>query len=214
MYQHGGDQQDQDPDHYLLTGLWLVSAILTAMIRNAAFAALLLLPAAASFAGAATGLVSVQITLTDPRNTTGNNNACTSASGSSAGSASVRVRCNTDVFVNIAQVNLLGNARFLTGYRPARDSLLPDYCRNEMARGNQAARFTCRLDDSGQLATAGDEADDGWEVENRRYAMGPEAAAVEKQARLRLQDEHGTLTALRLVHAGHQSRSIEMLVSF
>jgi hypothetical protein len=175
-----------------------------------------LLMAAASFAGTAAGQFSVQNTLTDPRNTTGNDNACTSASGAGAGSASVQVRCNTDIFVNIAPVskpNALGNARFLPGYRPARDSLLPDYCRNETSHVDHAARLTCRLGDRG-LATAGDEGDDGWEIENRRYAMGPEAAAIETQARLRLQDAWGTLTAMRLAHAGNQQKSVEMLVSF
>lgn len=184
------------------------------MIRKTAFGALLLLACAASFAGTAAGLLTVQITLTDPRNTTGNGNACTSASAAVAGSASVQVRCNTDVFVNIAQVgNALGSARFLPGIRPARDSLLPDYCRNEIARGDQTARLACRLDDQ-RFAAAGDEADDGWEVESRRYAMGPEAAAMETQARLRFQDDRGTLTAVRLAHAGDQPKSVEMLVSF
>ncbi len=191
-----------------------------------ALGASLLLAAAASFAGTAAGQFTVQITLTDPRNTTGNNNVCTSASGAGAGSSSVQVRCNTDVFVNIAPVsiapvsiaqvsnpNALGNARFLPGYRPARDSLLPDYCRNEASPVDHAARLTCRLGDRG-LATAGDEDDDGWEVENRRYAMGPEAAAIETQARLRLQDAWGTLTAVRLAHAGNQPRTAEILVSF
>jgi hypothetical protein len=184
----------------------------TTMIRKTAFGALLLLAAAASFAGTAAGLVAVQITLSDPRNTTGNGNACTSASAAVAGSTSVQVRCSTDVFVNIAP-NALGNARFLPGFRPARDSLLPDYCRNEISRGDQSARLACRLDDQ-RFATAGDEEDDGWEVESRRYAMGPEAAAVETQARLRVQDARGTLTAVRLAHAGNQPGSVEMLVSF
>lgn len=195
-------------------------AKVTAMIRNATFGVLLLLAASAGFAGAASGLVSVQITLTDPRNTTGNGNACTSASGAGAGNTSVQVRCNTDVFVNIAPVSspvsnssTLGNARFLPGYRPARDSLLPDYCRNEASRADRTARLNCRLDDQ-RVATAGDEEDDGWEFESRRYAMGPDAAAIETQARLRLQDAVGTLTAVRLAHAGNQPRSVEMLVSF
>lgn len=181
-----------------------------------ALGASLLLAAAASFAGTAAGQFAVQITLTDPRNTTGNANVCTSASGAGAGNTSVQVRCNTDVFVNIAPVSkpdVLGNARFLPGYRPARDSLLPDYCRSEASRADHAARRNCRLDDRG-LATAGDEQDDGWEFENRRYAIGPEAAAIETQARLRLQDAWGTLTAVRLAHAGNQPRSVEMLVSF
>jgi len=191
------------------------------MFGKSALGVSFLLMAAASLAGTAAGQFSVQITLINPQNTTGNGNTCTSASGAGTGSTSVQVRCNTDVFVNIAPVNIaqvsnsntLGNARFLPGYRPARDSLLPDYCRNEASPVDRAARLTCRLGDRG-LATAGDEDDDGWEVENRRYAMGPEAAAIETQARLRLQDAWGTLTAVRLAHAGNQPRSVEMLVSF
>lgn len=186
------------------------------MIRKAAFGILLLLSAAASFAGTAAGQFSVQITLTNPGNTTGNGNACTSASGAGAGAGSVQVLCNTNVFVSIAPVgnaNALGNARFLPGFRPTRDSLLPDYCRSEMSRNDPAPRTACRLDDQRQ-ASAGDEADDGWEFESRRYAMGPEAAEIETQARLRFQDVRGTLTAVRLAHAGNQAKSIEMLVSF
>jgi hypothetical protein len=176
----------------------------------------LLLVAAASLAGTAGGQFSVQITLTDPSNTTGNGNACISASGAGAGGSSVQVRCNTNVFVSIAPVgnaNALGNARFQPGFRPTRDSLLPDYCRNEISRGDQAARTACRLDDQ-RVATVGDEVDDGWEFESRRYAMGAEAAEIETQARLRFQDVRGTLTAVRLAHAGNQAKSIEMLVSF
>jgi len=189
-------------------------ATLTAMTRKAALGIALLLAAAASFAGTAAGQFSVQITLTDPRNTTGNGNACISASGAGAGGSSVQVRCNTDVFVSIAPVgNTLGNSRFMPGYRPTRDSLLPDYCRSEATRNDPGPRMACRLDDQRQ-ASAGDEADDGWEFESRRYAMGPEAAEIEKQARLRFQDVKGTLTAIRLAHAGNQPKSIEMLVSF
>lgn len=186
------------------------------MIRKAASGVVLLLAAAASFAGTAAGQFSVQITLTNPGNTTGNGNACTSASGAGAGASSVQVLCNTNVFVSIAPVgnaNALANARFQPGFRPTRDSLLPDYCRNEISRGDQAARMACRLDDQ-RVATAGDEVDDGWEFESRRYAMGPEAAEIETQARLRFQDVRGTLTAVRLAHAGNQAKSIEMLVSF
>lgn len=172
---------------------------------------------ASSFSGTATGQFGVRINL----NGGDSDNACTSSStGSGSGGASVQVSCNSNVFVNIVpvrsvkpQANALGNSRFMPGYRPTRDSLLPDYCRNELSRNDPGTRMTCRLDDQRQ-ATAGDEADDGWEFENRRYAMGPEAAAIETQARLRLQDALGTLTAVRLTHAGNQPRSVEMLVSF
>ncbi len=185
------------------------------MLRKLAFGVFLLLAAATSHAGTAAAQFSVQITLTAARNTTGNGNACTSATGSGAGSASVQVRCTTDVFVNIAasaSTTPLGNARFLPGYSPARDSLLPDYCRNEISRGDDAARMACRLDNQRQLATADDEADEGWRIESRRYATGTPAA--ETQSRLRLQGDTGTVTALRLAHAGNHSGSIEMLVSF
>jgi hypothetical protein len=173
-----------------------------------------LLMAAASVAGTAAGQFSVQVTLSVPGNTTGNGNACISATGSGSGGASVQVTCNSNVFVNISQVRSLGNARFMPGYRPTRDSLLPDYCRNELSRNDPGARYTCRLQDQRQVATAGEESDDGWEIESRRYALDTDAAAVEKQARLRLQDDRGTVTALHLAHAGNLSKSVEMLVSF
>lgn len=168
-----------------------------------------------SFSGTAGGQFGVQIRLNggDPA---GSGNACISATGAGAGGSSVQVRCNTNVFVSITPVgnaNALVNARFQPGFRPTRDSLLPDYCRSEISRGDQAARMACRLDDQ-RVATAGDEVDDGWEFESRRYAMGPEAAEIETQARLRFQDVRGTLTAVRLAHAGNQAKSIEMLVSF
>ncbi|EJL86563.1 hypothetical protein PMI15_01410 [Polaromonas sp. CF318] len=166
-----------------------------------------------SFSGTAGGQFGVQIHLNggDPAT-----NACTSATGSGSGGASVQVSCNSNVFVNIVQVrnaSALANSRFMPGYRPTRDSLLPDYCRSEASRNDPGSRMACRLDDQRQ-ASAGDEADDGWEFESRRYAMGPEATEIEKQARLRFQDVRGTLTAVRLAHAGNQPKSIEMLVSF
>lgn len=184
------------------------------MIRKAAFGALLMLAAAACFAGAAAGQFSVQITLNVPGNTTGNGNACTSATGSGGSGASVQVTCNSNVFVNISQVRSLGDARFMPGYRPTRDSLLPDYCRNELSRNDPGARYTCRLQDQRQVATADEESDDGWEIESRRYALDPEAAEIEKQARIRLRDDRGTVTALRLAYAGKHAGSVEMLVSF
>jgi hypothetical protein len=171
----------------------------------------LFLAGASSFSGTAGGQFGVRINLS------GVNNACTSSTNSGSGGASVQVSCNSDVFVNIGLVrggSDLGNSRFMPGYRPTRDSLLPDYCRNELSRNDPGARMTCRLDDQRQASAGDDEEDDGWQFESRRYAMGPEAAAIETQARLRLQDARGTLTAVRLAHAGNQPRSIEMLVSF
>lgn len=170
-----------------------------------------------SFSGTAGGQFGVQIHLNggDPAASAGAS-ACTSATGSGGAGASVQVSCNSNVFVNIVQIrntSALGNSRFMPGYRPTRDSLLPDYCRSEASRNDPGPRMACRLDDQRQ-ASAGDEGDDGWEFESRRYAMGPEAAEIEKQARLRFQDVRGTLTAVRLAQAGNQSKSIEMLVSF
>lgn len=189
----------------------------TRTLAKLALGASLFLTGVCSFSGTAGGQFGVRINL----NGGDNDNVCTSSSvGSGSAGASVQVSCNSDVFVNIvpvrsvkAQGNALGNSRFMPGYRPTRDSLLPDYCRNELSRNDPGARMTCRLDDQRQ-ATAGDEADDGWELENRRYAMGPEAAAIETQARLRFQDALGTLTAVRLTHAGNHPKSVEMLVSF
>ncbi|WP_332778079.1 hypothetical protein [Polaromonas sp.] len=184
----------------------------------------LLLAAATSFAGSAAGQFAVQITLNNPSITAGSSNSCTSATGSGVGSSSVQVTCTTNVFVDIAQVNTsqantLGAAKFMPSFRPTRDTLLPDYCRNELSRANQAAGITCRLDAEledaqRQFAYGGDEAGDGWKLESRLYAVDTNATAAQTQARLRLQDDRGTLTALRVAHAGGLSGSVEMLVSF
>ncbi len=167
----------------------------------------LLLAAATSFAGSAGGQFDVQITLND-----NSKSICTSATGSGAGGASVQVSCTANVFVNIAQ------GRFMPGFRPGRDSLLPDYCRNEqMGLASQAARITCRLDDTQRpLAYGDDETDEGWKVESRLYAVDGDATATQAQtqARLRLQDNRGTLTALRVAHADGRLGPVEMLVSF
>ncbi|MGH6641016.1 MAG: hypothetical protein ACREBY_20720 [Polaromonas sp.] len=165
----------------------------------------LLLAAVTSFAGSAGGQFNVQITLND-----NSNNICTSATGSSAGGASVQVSCTANVFVNIAQ------GRFMPGFRPSRDSLMPDYCRNEqMGLASQAARITCRLDDAQRpLAYGDDETDEGWKVESRLYAGDTTATQAQTQARLRLQGNRGTLTALRVAHADGRLGPVEMLVSF
>jgi hypothetical protein len=180
-------------------------------LAKLAFGVSLLLAGTCSFSGTAGGQFGVVINLNGGSPAP---NVCTSATGSGGGGASVQVSCNSNVFVNIVQVrSALENSRFMPGYRPTRDSLLPDYCRSEASRNDPGPRAACRLDDQ-RVATAGDEVDDGWEFESRRYAMGPEAAEIEKQARLRFQDVKGTLTAVRLAHAGNHSKSIEMLVSF
>lgn len=169
----------------------------------------LLLAAAASFAGGASGQFAVRITLNS--NST---NSCTSASASGAGSASVQVQCTANVFVAIAPVG-----RFMPGFRPARDSLLPDYCRSEqMGLAGQVARIACRLDDAqGPLASAGDEADDGWKVEGQLYAVNDGAAPTQTLARLHLPDQQNqqdTLTALRVAYTDGRFGPVEMLISF
>lgn len=166
----------------------------------------LLLAAATSFAGSASGQFAVQITLNSNRNT-----SCTSASASGAGSTSVQVQCTANVFVDIAPDN-----RFMPRFRPARDSLLPDYCRNEqMGLGDQMARIACRLDDAqGALAYADDEADEGWTVESQLYAVDTQARQAQTLARLHLENQQGTLTALRVAYAEGHFGPVEMLISF
>lgn len=168
----------------------------------------LLLAAATSFAGGASGQFSVQVTL--------NNNSCTSASGSAAGSSSVEVQCSTNVFVAIAPVTPPEVGRFMPSFLPARDSLLPDYCRNEqMGLAGQMARIACGLDDDqGPLAHAETEADEGWKIESQLYAVDTHGTQAQTLARLRLEDKRGTLTALRVAHADGRFGPVEMLISF
>ena len=171
----------------------------------------LMLAAASSLAGGASGQFGVQITLNNA-----GGNSCTSASDSGAASSSVQVRCTTNVFVEIAprQVISPSASRFMPGYRPSRDSLLPDYCRSELSRADRAAGLACRLDDQRQVAAAGDEADEGWAFESRLYAVNTEGTALQTQARSRVEDDHGTLTSIRLASADGRSGPVEMLVSF
>ncbi|WP_293603519.1 hypothetical protein [Polaromonas sp. UBA4122] len=172
----------------------------------------LLLAAAASFAGGASGQFAVQITL---NNNSNSNSICTSASGSAAGSSSVQVQCTSNVFVEIAPVTPQAAGRFMPGFLPARDSLLPDYCRNEqMGLAGQMARIACGLDDDqGPLAYADDEADEGWKVESQLYAVDTHATQAQT-ALLRLEDKRGTLLALRVAHADGHFGPVEMLISF
>lgn len=173
----------------------------------------LMLAATSSFAGGASGQFGVQITL----NSAGGN-SCTSASDSGAASSSVQVRCTTNVFVDISQRTTSSTStttsRFMPGYRPARDSLLPDYCRSELSRADRVAGLTCRLDDQRQFAAAGDEGDEGWAFESRLYAVNTGDTALQTQARSRVEDAHGTLTSIRLASADGRSGPVEMLVSF
>ena len=175
----------------------------------------LVLAAASSLAGGASGQFGVQITL----NSAGGN-SCTSASDSGAASSLVQVRCTTNVFVEIAPRTTTSpsttpsTGRFMPGYRPARDSLLPDYCRSELSRAARVAGPTCRLDDQRQFAAAGDEGDEGWALESQLYAVNSDETPLQTQARSRVEDDHGTLTSIRLASADGRSGPVEMLVSF
>jgi len=175
----------------------------------------LILAAASSLAGGASGQFGVQITLNNA-----GGNSCTSASDSGAVSSSVQVRCTTNVFVEIAArtttspSTTTSTSRFMPGYRPARDSLLPDYCRSELSRADRVSGLTCRLDDQRQFAAAGDEGDEGWAFESRLYAVNTGDTALQTQARSRVEDDHGTLTSIRLASADGRSGPVEMLVSF
>ena len=173
----------------------------------------LMLAAASSLAGGASGQFGVQITLNSA-----SGNSCTSASDSGTASSSVQVRCTTNVFVEIAARTTTSpstsTSRFMPGYRPARDSLLPDYCRSELSRADRAAGLVCRLDDRRQVAAAGDEGDEGWAFESRLYAVNTEDTPLQTQARSRVEDDHGTLTSIRLASADGRSGPVEMLVSF
>lgn len=165
----------------------------------------ILLAASGSFGGSANGQFTVKVTL--PR---ADSTSCTS---STAASTSVSVLCQTNVFVRITQVNAQEIGRFMPGFQPARDSLLPDFCRGEISRFNRTASVTCRLDDQRSLS-ASHEADEGWEVESQLYAVNTDDEAAPTQARLRLQDERGILTALRIASVDGRSVPVEMLVSF
>lgn len=174
----------------------------------------LMLAAASGFAGGASGQFGVQITLNNA-----GGNSCTSASDSGTTSSSVQVRCTTNVFVEIAARTTTSTtppstSRFMPGYRPARDSLLPDYCRSELSRADRVAGLTCRLDDQRQFAATDDEGDEGWAFESRLYAVNTEGTALPTQARSRVEDDHGTLTSIRLASADGRSGPVEMLVSF
>lgn len=161
--------------------------------------------AANSLAGDVSGQFSVQITL---------NGASTRCTSSTASGSSVQVTCPATVFVNIAQVSAVSSMRFLPGFQPARDSLLPDYCRSEMARGDQVSRLACRLDDQRARTAAAETDNDGWTIERRLYAVNTDGEVQETLARLRLQDDRGTLTGIRLASANGRSGPVEMLVSF
>lgn len=175
-----------------------------------AFGASLTLATAMSLAGPATVQFAVRITLN--ANRSASTEICTGATISGADSSSLQIHCSPGIAVNVSQTGGLTPGRFMPGYRPARDSLLPDYCRSEISRGDQAARITCRLDDQRQLS-AGNETDEGWEIESRLYAVNTEDEATQA-ARLRPQEDRGILTALRLASANGRSGPVEMLVSF
>lgn len=179
------------------------------MRRVLAIGVTLMLAVASACAGTANGPITVRVTLNSA-----NNSSCTSASGSTAGSPSVQVQCNANIYVSIAQVNaplnglFSANGGFVTSTQSARDT--SDYCRRELAGlADQATRAACGSSSAGgQFDDSVAEEDKGWNVEGQLYSMGPDAN------RLRLREHRGTLTAVRVSRTGGGFEAIEMLVSF
>lgn len=165
----------------------------------------MLLAASGSFGGSASGQFTVRVALASAGST-----SCTS---STAASTSVSVVCQSNVFVRITPVGPREIGRFMPGFQPTRDTLLPDFCRSEISRANRAASASCRLDDP-RSQSAGAEAEEGWEVERQLYAVNPGDETAPTQARRHLQDDRGILTALRIASVNGRSAPIEMLVSF
>jgi hypothetical protein len=175
----------------------------------------MLLVASGSFGGSASGQFTVKVALASADGT-----SCTS---SVQANTSVSVVCQSDVFVRITPVTPVAQVappvspraigRFMPGFQPGRDTLLPDFCRGEISRADQAASMSCRLDDSRGLR-ASREAGEGWEVEQQLYAVNTGDETGPTQARQHRQDERGILTALRITSVNGRSAPAEMLVSF
>lgn len=201
------------------------------MSSKFAFGTALLLSVATVFAGQASSLFSVQVTLnpagggTSSASTTASTVAaastataastsstgnCVSSSSSGSASASVRVLCSTGVFVDISR-SATRVTQLISGFNTSPDSPVPDNCRNESPRGDAGA---CRLGDQRLFSGAGDDSHDGWQIENQRYAVNVDANVMEASTRSRVREDRGILTALRVPTANDPSGSLEMLVSF
>jgi hypothetical protein len=166
------------------------------MLKPLTLSAALLSAATAGFAGAPAGQFGVQINLTSAGSCTG-----------SSSQVSLQVSCTTNVIAAMVP------GPFMPGFRPGLD-LLPDYCRNELARDNQVARVTCQLIDSGLLANGRDPEGQGWQIEDRLYASNQDDAPAEQQACLRIFYTRSALTELPLFSARGRPQWPEMLVSF
>lgn len=173
-------------------------------------ASALLLGTGSSLADSARGSFLVKVSLNRAAAAGG---GCTSTTASAVGGSTLQVSCAPGIAVNVTQAALPAIGRFMPGFRPSRDSLLPDYCRSEISRGDQAARVTCRLDDQRPLSASAD-TDDGWAVESRLFAVTPDGDAQQTLARLRLKDDEGVLTGIRMASADGHAGPVEMLVSF
>jgi hypothetical protein len=171
------------------------------MPKQLALGVALLTAAIAGFAGSASEQFAVQITLNGAGS---NNGSCTGRTSS----VSLQVSCTTNVISGVVP------GSFMPGFRPARDALLPEYCRNELARDNQMARVTCRLSESGLLANGTDPDGEGWQIEDRLYTTNEADTPAEQQACLRDFVPRDALTALNLSRAKERPQWPEMLVSF
>ena len=181
---------------------------LTSALVNAAGLSLWMAMGSVS-AGTASSVFAVQVTLSSA-------SSCTSASSTGAASSSVQVQCNSNIFVRIDPLNGFGDGRFVTGFSPVRDTLLPDNCRNERGGlAGQPAGQACGTGSDDASAVQGDLDDNGgWGMEGRLYSINADAASRPVRARLRLRNSEGTVTALRVDRTASQHDTVELLVSF
>ena len=108
----------------------------------------LLVAAAYALAGGASEQFSVNITLnTGPGNAT----SCVSASTSGLSSASVQVRCSSNVFVAIAPATAARTLQLASSFQTSKDSLPPELCPDEPSRGDMAGGSACRSGDTGMV---------------------------------------------------------------
>lgn len=108
----------------------------------------LLVAAAYALAGGASEQFSVNITLnTGP----GSAASCVSASTSGLSSASVQVRCSSNVFVAIGPATAARTLQLASAFQTSRNSLLQDFCPDEPARGDMPGGSTCRSGDTGMV---------------------------------------------------------------
>ena len=108
----------------------------------------LLVAAAYALAGGASEQFSVNITLnTGP----GSAASCVSASTSGLSSASVQVRCSSNVFVAIGPATATRTLQLVSGFQTSRDSWLQGFCLDEPFQGDMPAGSTCRTGDTGMV---------------------------------------------------------------